>query len=110
MVKNQLLRQTFYQFGPIPPHFCGNLIKKKTKKKPKKKTKRKKIKQKLNKQIKKTLVKHLCQVASPGGRRLSTEVIIVWYKLLNLMDIVVLYCGDMNMKRHIVIILSKVSC
>ena len=59
---------------------------------------------------KKTLVKHLCQVASPGGRRLSTEVIIVWYKLLNLMDIVVLYCGDMNMKRHMVIILSKVSC
>ena len=82
VVKNQLLRQTFYQFGPIPPHFCGYLIKN----------------QKKN------------QVASPGGRRLSTEVIIALYNLLNLMDIVVLYCGDMNMKRHKVIILSKVSC
>ena len=59
---------------------------------------------------KETLVKNLCQVASPGGGRLSTEVIKALYNLLNLMDIVVLYCGDMNMKRHKVIILSKVSC
>ena len=32
VVKNQPLCQTFCQFGPILPHFCGNLIKKKQKK------------------------------------------------------------------------------
>ena len=84
------------------------LIKQK-KKKNKKKTK-KNLKKILKTKKKKPSVKHPCQVASPGGGRLSTEVIKALYNLLNLMDIVVLYCGDTNMKRHQVIILSKVSC
>ena len=37
VVKNQLLRQTVYQFGPILPHFCGNLIKNQKKNKQKNK-------------------------------------------------------------------------
>ena len=51
MVKSQLLRQTFYQFGPIPSHFCGNLIKKKETKKKKKKPKKKKKQKKGKKKI-----------------------------------------------------------
>ena len=53
VVKNQLLRQTFYQFGPIPPHFCGNLIKKTKTKKQKKQNKKKQKKTNEKKQMKK---------------------------------------------------------
>ena len=83
----------------------------KTKKKTKQKKKKKQKKNKTNKKPdkKKTLVKHLCQVASPGGGRLSTKVIKALYNLLNLTDILVIYRIDMNMKTHKIIILSRVS-
>merc|ERR1712074_374328 len=42
VVKNQPLCQTFCQFGPILPHFCGNLIKKKQKNNTKNKKQNKK--------------------------------------------------------------------
>ena len=74
-----------------------------------KKYKNKKKQKKNLKNQKKTLVKHLCQVASPGGRRLSNKVIKALYNLLNLTDILVIYRIDMNMKTHKIIILSRVS-
>ena len=59
VVKNQPLCQTFCQFGPILPHFCGYLIKKRKKQKNKKEQKtKKKTKNKKQKTTNETLFFH----------------------------------------------------